>query len=79
MGLMNLITEGDNSTVCPVRVGSTIVGFLYHVAIVAGVYLEHLHLDMASLGQYIQHMMVLIGTMAAGIGAKSVLKGDAPK
>ena len=75
--LKNIFSESDNSTLCPVRVGAGITAFLYHVAAVIGAVIGVIHLDMATLGMYLQHMVTLIGTTGASVGVKSVLKGDA--
>lgn len=77
MSLLHFFTESDNTTLCPVRVlliGATV---LYHAGAAFAVAFQGLHLDFSMLGQYVQHMCALGGSMAAGIGVKSVLKGDA--
>ncbi len=74
---LQMLTERDNSTVCPVRVillGAIVV---YHVAAIVGVCLGQMHLDMPALGDYLQHMSVVMLAAGGSIGAKSVLKGDA--
>ena len=75
--LKKMFSESDNSTPCPVRIGSGVTAFIYHIAAVIGVWLGVIHLDMASMGMYLQHMVTLIGTTGASVGVKSVLKGDA--
>lgn len=77
MKLADIFTEGDNATVCPVRVGMLSTAVIYHVGALAGVIGQHLALDMATLGFYVQHMSTLFGIGALGVGAKSVLKADA--
>lgn len=75
--LNNIFSESDNSTFCPVRVGAGITAALYHVGAVIGVFVGAIHLDIASMGLYLQHMVTLIGATGASVGVKSVLKGDA--
>ncbi len=75
--LKHILTESDNATACPVRVGSGVVGLIYHAAAGAGVYLGSMHIDIVTLGQYMRHMIELVGVAAAGIGVKSAMKGDA--
>ena len=70
-------TEKDGSSYCPVRISGSIVSVIYHLAAASGVYLGSVHLDMASLWQYIQHMLALILAMAGGVSVKSVSKADA--
>ena len=75
--LKHMLTEGDNSTFCPVRVATAIVGVIYHAAAVAGIYFDAIHLDIVTLGQYLQHMVTMIVGGGATVGVKSVLKADA--
>ena len=75
--LAHLFTEPDNTTVCPVRVIGLASGALYHAAAAGGIATGAIHLDIASLGQYLQHMSVLAGTMGVATGAKSIMNGDA--
>ena len=70
-------TEGDNTTTCPVRLGAIGTALVYHVAATYMVFGQKTAIDAVLLGQYIQHMAMLIGVTAGGIGAKAVLKGDA--
>lgn len=72
----NMMTEKDNSTVCPVRVGFIVVGVLYHVASFFMVMEQKFQLDMATMGQYVNHMIQLLGAGAVSITAKAALKGD---
>lgn len=74
---LQILTERDNATVCPVRVillGAIVV---YHVAAVVGVCIGQLRIDMPSLGDYLQHMSIVMLAAGGSIGAKSALKGDA--
>ena len=75
--LQHALTEKDNATFCPVRIGGVTTGVLYHIAAGVGVLMHSVTLDMASLGMYIQHMMTLVGVSGATIGVKSVMKADA--
>ena len=77
MNISNWFTEPDNKTLCPVRAVSIGTIGMYHVGAVYGLLTGAFHADMIALGQYAQHMMTLGGTLAMGVGAKSVLKGDA--
>jgi len=76
--LNKAVTESDNKTPCILRILSTVTGILYHAAVFSGLYLGAIHLDMASIGLYLQHMVTLTGTAGGAIGVKSILKGDAP-
>lgn len=75
--IKNILTEKNNATGCPVRIGFLLTGLIYHVGAFVMILVQHANIDMLMLGQYIQHMSLLGGVMAGGIGAKSVLKGDA--
>jgi hypothetical protein len=75
--IRKLFTEPDNQTPCPVRVLTGIAALTYHAGAAAGICVGALHLDIATLGAYLQHMAMLIGVGGASVGAKSVLKGDA--
>jgi hypothetical protein len=75
--LKKMLTEGDNTTPCPVRVATAITAFLYHAGATVGLVMHDMHLDMATLGQYIQHMALLIGAGGGTVGLKSALKADA--
>ena len=75
--LGQVFTEKDNTTLCPVRIGSGIVAFVYHAVAGVGVYMGSVHYDLSDLGQYIQHMMMLIGISGATVGVKSAMKADA--
>ena len=75
--LKKLFTESDNQTPCPVRVAAGATNVIYHMAAIAGVYIGAIHLDIVTLGQYLQHMATLIGVSGATVGAKSMMRGDA--
>ena len=76
--LLQLVTEPDNATLCPVRVIILGVGVpLYHAFAGYALIARHLPLDFAVLGLYVQHMCTLGGTLAASLGAKSLGKADA--
>jgi hypothetical protein len=76
--LRNLITEANNTTVCPFRCVMLGAGTIYHAAAGWMVFGQHAPVGMEMLGQYIQHMSIFGGTLAGGVGAKSLMKGDAP-
>lgn len=78
MDCRHILTEADNTTLCPVRVAAFIVGALYHAAAAWGIFHNDLQFDIATLGQYMQHMMTLVGIGGLSVGAKSLMKGDAP-
>lgn len=73
-----MLTERDNQTHCPFRVGGAGIVLVYHVAVVWMVVGQHVAIDMAQMGLYIQHMCTLIGVGALSVGAKAVMKADAP-
>lgn len=75
----NAMTEGDNATHCPVRLGAFGTGVVYHAAAAWMVLGQHTHIDMAVLGQYVQHMGLLVAATAGGVGAKALLHADAPR
>ena len=77
MALDHLITEKDNQTVCPVRVATLITGVLYHGAAAYGFWSHSLSVDINTLGQYMQHMMLLVGVGGTAVGVKSLMKADA--
>ena len=70
-------TEGNNTTTCPVRLGLVGTVVIYHAAAAWMVFGQGTSMDMAILGQYVQHMATVIGTAGAAIGVKSLMKGDA--
>lgn len=75
--IKQLFSEPNNTTPCPVRVLAGVTALTYHASAAAGIWHGSLHLDIATLGAYMQHMTMLIGVGGAAVGAKSVLKGDA--
>jgi hypothetical protein len=72
----DMFTEPDGESFCPVRLAAGLANVTYHAAAAAGIYMGQLHLDIATLGQYLQHMSMLIGVGGVSVGAKSVMKGD---
>jgi hypothetical protein len=76
--LRNLLTEPDGVTFCPVRMCLAAAGTFYHAGAAWMVFGQHTPIDMALLGLYVQHMSTLAATCAASVGAKSILKADAP-
>lgn len=75
--IRKLFSEPDNETPCPVRIATGLTNIVYHVAAMFGIYLGILHLDISTLGMYLQHMATLIGVGSISIGTKSIMKGDA--
>jgi len=75
--LNNLITERDNKTHCPVRVGTFLTAFIYHAGAFWMVLGQHAAVDIHLLGEYIQHMSLLTAVGATGTGMKSMLGSDA--
>ena len=71
------LCESDNATLCPVRMMGTMGIVGYHALL--GFMLGHQHaaLSMADLGTYMQQMSTAGVAFGVGIGAKSVMKGDA--
>jgi hypothetical protein len=74
----NLLTERDNKTHCPVRVGTFGAALVYHVAAAWMVIGQGDHITMAMLGQYILHMGGLCSVGVAGVALKSASGADAP-
>lgn len=75
--IRKMLTEKDNLTQCPVRVGVVGTGVMYHLTAAWMVFGQHAAIDMSLLGQYIHHMSELAGVSAVAIGAKSAMKADA--
>lgn len=76
--MRHILTEPDNATACPVRVGWLVTLVTYHIAAAWMVIGQHLAIDIAALGQYIQHMSTLNAAGALSVGAKALMKADAP-
>lgn len=76
--LRHVLTEPDGVTFCPVRMCLAAAGTFYHAGAGWMVLGQHAPIDMTVLGSYVQHMSTLAGVCAAGVGAKSILKADAP-
>lgn len=74
----HLLTEKDNITFCPVRMLFMFSGASYHAGFFSGILMHQIVLSMATLGDYTQHLSILLGAGAASVGAKSLLKADAP-
>jgi hypothetical protein len=72
------LCESDNVTLCPFRLFMGMVATVYHAGAGYMVFGQHQTITMDVLGGYAQHMLTIGGTMAGGIGAKALLKGDAP-
>ncbi|MBV8061064.1 MAG: hypothetical protein JO253_06020 [Alphaproteobacteria bacterium] len=75
--IKHVLTEPDGNTFCPLRCGMALTTAVYHGAAAAGLWNGGLHCDIATLGQYAQHMTTLFAAGGVGIGAKSIMKGDA--
>lgn len=75
--IRQVFTEPDGITLCPVRVigGIAIAG--YHGLVVFMVAHQHVTLGMTDCGLYLQHMTIAGTALGVGVGAKSVMKGDA--
>lgn len=76
--IRKMLTEKDNVTQCPIRIGVVGTGVMYHLTAAWMVFGQHASIDMALLGQYIHHMSELSLASGVAIGAKSVMKADAP-
>lgn len=74
----DFFTEPDGISYCPVRISSALCAIIYHTMAGIGCVVSTIHLDIATLGLYLQHMATLIGVASASVGAKAILKGDAP-
>lgn len=72
------LCESDNVTLCPFRLFMGMVTTVYHAGAGYMVFGQHQPLGMDVLGAYANHMILIGGTLAGGIGAKSLMKGDAP-
>jgi hypothetical protein len=72
------VTEKDGVTFCPVRITALAAVAGYHSLVAYLVSVQHTPLTMADCGLYAQHMATLGSALGVAIGAKSVLKGDAP-
>lgn len=71
-----LLTEKDNTTQCPIRVGVVGTGVMYHLTAAWMVFGQHAAIDMSLLGQYIHHMSELALVGAGAIGAKAAMTGE---
>lgn len=76
--LLQTLTEPDGTTLCPLRVTALAAVAGYHGLVGYLVGIQHTAITMADCGLYAQHMATLGTTLGVAIGAKSVLKGDAP-
>ena len=75
--IKKLFSEADNQTPCPVRIAAGLANVGYHIGALVGIYAGAIHLDITTLGLYLQHMATLIGVGGLSIGTKSIMKGDA--
>ena len=73
-----ILTERDNVTPCPARLLMVCAVAVYHGLVGYALVGQHLVLTFDSLGQYLGHMSMAVGTVAGAIGVKSALKGDSP-
>jgi hypothetical protein len=69
--LMHIVTEPDNSTVCPVRV-IALLGCLEYLGVTLAHYIQHALFDP-------QGFSVGFGALIAGTGVALGLKKDSPK
>jgi hypothetical protein len=74
---MQTVTEADGVTLCPVRITALLAVTGYHSLIAFMLGYQHVSLGMADCGLYIQHMSLLGTSLGIGVGAKSIMKGDA--
>ncbi len=72
-----ILTESDNVTPCPVRIGTTIATALYHLGVLVGMDLGTIGITMTTMGLYVNQVMTLLGVGGTVVGVKSVLKADA--
>jgi hypothetical protein len=72
-----MLTEANNSTLCPVRILGAVAVSIYHIAAAIGVAVGSIHIDMSVLGDYVRQMIEVTGTLAASVGAKSLMRADA--
>lgn len=68
--ISNLITETDNKTACPVRIGS-ILGILQYLGLATAHYIQHGVFDAQSYA-------VGFGALLGGVGVALGLKKDTP-
>lgn len=71
------MTEPNNATWCPVRLGACGTAVVYHAAAAWMVFGQRTHVDMTLLGQYIEHMAGLIGVATGALSVKTAAKADA--
>lgn len=76
--LLQTLTEPDGVTLCPLRVTALVAVAGYHALIGYMVGFQHVALTMPDCGLYITHLTAAGLGFGGAIGAKSVLKGDAP-
>jgi hypothetical protein len=75
---LQTITEPDGVTLCPVRITALVAVAGYHSLVGYLVAIQRTPLTMADCGLYAQHLSILGSTLGVAVGAKSVMKGDAP-
>lgn len=73
-----MLTEGNGSMLCPVRILGVVAVGIYHIAAVVGVAHNSIQISMDALGDYVTQMIQFVGTIAASVGAKSLMRADAP-
>lgn len=76
--LLQTLTEPDGVTLCPVRVTGLAAVAGYHGLLAFMVGYQHTALTMADLTSYMRDMSVLGTSLGVGVGAKAVMKADAP-
>lgn len=76
--IIQTLTEPDGVTFCPLRVTALVAVAGYHaiVAYMAG--FQHVTLTMADCGSYLDHLTAAGLGFGGAIGAKSLMKADAP-
>lgn len=75
--LLNLVTEPDNVTLCPVRIVVGLGVVVYHAAALYGLWTGAIAAEMRDLSLYVQHISTFAGIGGLSIGGKSLMKGDA--
>ena len=76
--LLQTLTEADGQTLCPVRVTALAAVAGYHGLLAFMVGHQHVTLAMADLGSYLHDMSLAGAALGVGVGAKAVMKADAP-
>lgn len=73
-----MLTEANNSTLCPLRILGAVAVSIYHIAAAVGVWVGSISIDMAVLGDYVRQMIEFVVAIGGSVGAKSLMRADAP-